>query len=187
MTLDAGGNLGVGASTISARIHVVSGPGTPQVKWSDGTNGTATLDTASDISRIWSNVGLGFGTGTETYTERMRIDSVGNLIITTGSLREKQTAVAASNIDLSTGNVFTRTISGATTLTVSNIPASGTVASFILDLTNGGSGVVTWWANVKWAGGTAPTLTAAGRDVLGFFTHNGGTTWTGLLMGKDVK
>lgn len=104
-----------------------------------------------------------------------------------GAVRETRVAVAASNIDLLLGNVFTRTISGATTLTVSNVPASGTIASFILDLTNGGSAAVTWWSGVKWQLGAAPGLTAAGRDVLGFFTHDGGATWTGLLLGKDVK
>jgi hypothetical protein len=102
-------------------------------------------------------------------------------------LREVRAALPANNIDLATGNVFTKTISGATTLTVSNVPAAGTTASFILDLTNGGSAGITWWAGMKWAGGTVPTLTAAGRDVLGFFTHDGGTTWTGLVLGKDVK
>lgn len=102
-------------------------------------------------------------------------------------LREVGVAMAANNIDVATGNLFTKTISGATSLTVSNVPASGTLASFILDLTNGGSATITWWSGVKWAGGTAPTLTAAGRDVLGFYTHDGGTTWTGLLMSKDAK
>lgn len=101
--------------------------------------------------------------------------------------RETKVAMAANDIDLSTANYFTKTISGATTLTVSNVPASGTTASFILDLTNGGSATITWWSGVKWAGGTAPTLTASGRDVLGFFTHDAGTTWTGLVLGKDVK
>lgn len=101
--------------------------------------------------------------------------------------KEVKVAVAASNIDLSLGNVFTRTISGVTSLTVSNVPTTGTVISFILDLTNGGSAAITWWSGLKWAGGTAPTLTTAGRDVLGFFTHDGGTTWTGLVLGKDVK
>jgi hypothetical protein len=101
--------------------------------------------------------------------------------------KETRVAVAASNLDLSLGNYFTCTISGATTLTVSNVPATGTAVSLILDLTNGGSATITWWSGMKWAGGAAPTLTAAGRDVLGFFTHDGGTTWTGLLLGKDVK
>lgn len=102
-------------------------------------------------------------------------------------LREVRAALPANNIDLATGNVFTKTISGATTFTVSNVPAAGTVASFILDLTNGGSAAITWWAGVKWVMTTIPTLTAAGRDVLGFFTHDGGATWTGLVMGRDVK
>lgn len=106
---------------------------------------------------------------------------------TVTGLKETRVAMAANNIDLATGNVFTKTISGAATLTVSNVPAAGATASFILDLTNGGSAAITWWSGVKWAGGAVPTLTAAGRDVLGFFTHDGGTTWTGLVMGKDVK
>ena len=102
-------------------------------------------------------------------------------------IQEFKSAMGANDINLQTANYFTKTISGATSLTVSNVPATGTAGSFILDLTNGGSATVTWWTGVKWAGGTAPTLTSVGRDVLGFFTHDGGTTWTGLLLGKDVK
>ena len=105
----------------------------------------------------------------------------------TGGLKEAKVAMAANDINLNSGNCFTKTITAITTLTVSNVPTTGTLATFILDLTNGGAFTITWWANVKWAGGTVPTLTASGRDVLGFFTHDGGTTWTGLLLGKDVK
>jgi len=115
------------------------------------------------------------------------LDNTGNLILSQGALREKTGTITANNIDLSTGNYFAQTISGSTTFTVSNTAASGTISSFIFDLTNGGSAAITWWSGVKWAGGTAPTLTAAGRDVLGFFTRDGGTTWTGLVLGKDVK
>lgn len=103
------------------------------------------------------------------------------------ALREVKVAVSASAIDLATGNYFTKTISGATTFTVSNVPSTGTAVSFILDLTNGGSATITWWSGMKWAGGTAPTLTSSGRDALGFYTHDGGTTWTGLVLGKDIK
>jgi hypothetical protein len=70
---------------------------------------------------------------------------------------------------------------------VSNVPASGTAISFILDVTNGGSAAITWWANVKWSGGTAPTLTASGRDILGFYTYDNGSTWNGLVLGRDMK
>jgi len=93
----------------------------------------------------------------------------------------------ASNIDLSTGTLFTKTISTNTTLTVSNVAASGSVSSFILVLTNGGSATVTWWTGVKWSGATTPTLTAAGVDSLGFYTIDGGTTWHGFLLAKDLR
>lgn len=123
-------------------------------------------------------------------TNLMRLSGAGVLAMQAGSLQERRVAIAASNIDLALGNWFTRTISGATTLTVSNTPAAGTTAAFVLDLTNGGSATVQWSFNgavPKFAGGAAPTLTTSGRDVLGFFTHDGGTTWTGLLLGKDVR
>ncbi len=101
-------------------------------------------------------------------------------------------AMVANAIDLSLGSVFTKPITAATTLTVSNIPASGIVASFILELTNGGAFTTTWWKgktneDIKWAGGTAPTLTASGVDILGFYTHDGGVTWRGLVLAKDSK
>lgn len=120
-------------------------------------------------------------------------DSIVNTVRSVGTryfhdaIHETSLAVAASDIDLSQANLFSKTISGTTTFTVSNIPATGMTATFILDLTNGGSATINWWSGVKWAGGTAPTLTSSGRDVLGFFTYDGGTTWTGLVLGKDVK
>jgi hypothetical protein len=109
-----------------------------------------------------------------------------NKTITSIGAYETRIAMSALNIDLSLGSYFTKTISGAVSLTVSNVPAAGTVSSFILDLTNGGSSAVTFWG-VKWVGGTPPTLTTTGRDALGFFTHDGGTIWTGLVLGKDIK
>jgi hypothetical protein len=102
-------------------------------------------------------------------------------------LKETKSILAANNVDLTLGNYFTKTITTTTTFTVTNTPTTGIVGSFILDLTNGGAFTITWWSGVKWASGTAPTLTASGRDCLGFFTHDGGATWTGLLLGKDIR
>jgi hypothetical protein len=109
-----------------------------------------------------------------------------NWQVLTGTMNQVKAALAANNIDLSTANYFSKTIAAITTLTVSNTPGAGTVASFILDLTNGGAYAVTWWAGVKWPLGIAPTLTAAGRDVLGFFTHDGGATWSGFNLGRGL-
>jgi hypothetical protein len=112
---------------------------------------------------------------------------VSGLFTAKSAVVQKSSAVGASNIDLSLGNVFSKTISTTTTFTVSNVPASGSVASFILDLTNGGSATVNWWSGVKWSYGLAPGLTTSGRDVLGFFTYDGGSTWNGFLLGSDMK
>jgi hypothetical protein len=123
---------------------------------------------------------------TQTLTNKTLTSPQLNTPTATG-LKETRVAIPASNIDLAAGNYFTRTISGATTLTVSNIASSGSVSAFVLELTDGGSDTVTFFSGVQWVGGTAPTLTASGRDVLAFFTHDAGTTWTGLVLGLDVK
>lgn len=101
--------------------------------------------------------------------------------------REVKSAVSGSTIDLSLGNYFTKTITTNTTLALSNVPAAGTVANFILDITNGGNFTVTWWSGVKWSNGNAPILTSDGTDSLGFYTHDGGTTWYSFLLGEDLK
>jgi hypothetical protein len=103
-----------------------------------------------------------------------------------GSVRSNIVTVAASAVDCSTGNYFIKTASGALTWTVTNVPASRAY-SFLLELTNGGTGTQTWFSGIKWPGGTAPTLTDAGVDVLGFITDDGGTTWRGVQLMKDSK
>ena len=100
---------------------------------------------------------------------------------------EKTQAAAAHDIDLSLGNVQTYTLSGNQTLTFSNPPASPKSGSFTLLVTNGGSATLTWPTSVDWAGGTAPTLTAAGIDAIVFTTINGGTTWYGFAAGLDLS
>ena len=100
---------------------------------------------------------------------------------------ETKVAMAAHAVDLSLGNVQTYTLSGNQTLTFTNPPASGTAGSFTLIVTNGASATLTWPTSVDWAGGTAPTLTASGIDILTFTTIDGGTIWYGFLAGADMK
>jgi hypothetical protein len=92
------------------------------------------------------------------------------------------------DIDLTLGGVVTGTVdTSATTFTFSNPWPSGSASSFTLILTNGGSQTVTWPASVSWPGGTAPTLTAAGVDILVFLTVDGGTTWHGTFASEDSQ
>ena len=96
---------------------------------------------------------------------------------------ESKVAMAANDVDLELGNVFTYTLSGAQTLTFSNPIASGNSSSFSLILTNGGSATLTFPTAVDWPAATAPTLTASGVDVLTFTTCDGGTIWYGIASG----
>jgi hypothetical protein len=101
-------------------------------------------------------------------------------------VKETKVAMGANDIDLSLGNYFTYTLSGAQTLTVSNVASSGSVSAFVLEVTNGGSAALTFFSGVTWAAATAPTLTAAGVDTLAFFTSDGGTTWRGFVLGLGM-
>lgn len=83
---------------------------------------------------------------------------------------------------------FTDTIdTGATTPTFSNPAPSGHLSSFTLILTNAGSQTINWPAAVDWPGGTAPTLTAAGVDVIECSTVDAGTTWLCFAAGLDMQ
>ena len=105
-----------------------------------------------------------------------------------GGINVSAEAVSALDIDLSTGNYFTKSISTSSTVTFSNPPASGTVGSFILQLTlTGASTAITWPSSVYWngdAGQTAPTLVDARTHLFLFVTSDGGTTYRGAVL-KD--
>jgi hypothetical protein len=91
------------------------------------------------------------------------------------------------DINLQIGNYISATVAGATTFTFSNPLASPNACGFVLELTNGGSATVTWPTAVRWPGGTAPTLTTSGVDVLVFVTDDGGTNWRVVARMLDSK
>lgn len=92
------------------------------------------------------------------------------------------------DIDLSLGNVFTATVStGTQTLTFSNPSPTANACTFMLILTNGGSQTVNFPGSVDFPGGSAPTLTAAGTDILMFTTIDAGTLYHGILASSDSK
>lgn len=93
-------------------------------------------------------------------------------------------AAASQDIDLADGDTVSATITEATTFTFSS---PNTADGFALFLTNGGAFAVTWPASVDWPGGTAPTLTAAGVDLIVFSTLDGGTIWHGQIAATDSK
>ena len=144
---------------------------------------TGTVTGTLPVARGGTGVTTSTGTGNVVLSVSPELTG---LPFVNGSFRSNVVALAGTAIDCATGNYFTRTVSGAASWSFSNIPASRAY-SFILELTNGGTGTQTWFTNTRWAGGTAPTLTSAGVDLLGFITDDGGSNWRGVLLMKDSK
>ena len=87
------------------------------------------------------------------------------------------------------------TTAGITDLTLTDdctltFPTATAGHSFTLLLRQDGTGSrdVTWPAEVKWANGVSPTLTATASavDILGFFCSDG-TNWFGFVSGQDMS
>ena len=98
-----------------------------------------------------------------------------------GPYEQVAEAVSALDIDLNDGNYFTKTINANSTFTFSNPPSSGTVGSFVLELTHT-SGTVTWPSSVKFPADTAPTLTTGKTHLFFFVTDDGGTRYRGASL-----
>ena len=134
----------------------------------------------SDLAGAGSAAGTSIAntfTAEQTFNAGVSID---------GAYEQAVEAVAALDIDLSTGNYFTKTINANSTFTFSNPPTSGTIGSFTLELTHT-SGTVTWPASVKFPADTAPTLTAGKTHVFIFVTDDGGTRYRGAALADYVN
>ena len=93
-------------------------------------------------------------------------------------------AMAANDVDLFLGTYFTKTISGSTTLTFSNPPASGIAIGFSVEIVGDGS-AITWPSSVKWPSGVAPVALAS-KELYTFVTTDGGTTYYGKKAAEGI-
>ena len=109
------------------------------------------------------------------------IVTAGNGVKVTGNYTENITAVSGTAVDCSTASYFTKTITGATTFTFTNVP-TGVAYAFTFEVTLNGSNAITWPASVKWPADTAPTITDGKTQVFVFLTDDGGTRWRGSSL-----
>ena len=121
--------------------------------------------------------------GADNQLGRVNLIDYGEVTNAIGS-----TGGGTQDIDVALGNNVVATVdTSANTFTFSNPTACDELCGFTLFLTNGGSQTVNWPGSVDWAGGTAPTLTTAGLDILVFITTDGGTIWHGMVASADSK
>lgn len=88
----------------------------------------------------------------------------------------------AITLDLANGTMQDITLTGSPTITM---PTAASGKSFVLFLRTGTGSYTVTWTTVKWAGGTAPTITstASRMDIFSFFSD--GTNWYGVTAGQN--
>lgn len=77
-------------------------------------------------------------------------------------------AAASGNMNIGSGRIFDMILDQNMVISSFQNPDEGAKYVFILEQDGTGSRLVTWPSNVKWRGGSAPTLTttASGIDVV---------------------
>lgn len=149
---------------------------------------SVTVDNLLDTADIGSTVqGYDADTAkTDTAQAFTALQTLNAGLAVDGPYKQAAETMAALNVDCATGNYFKKSISSNSTITFSNIPASGTVCAFTLELSlTGSSTTITWPSSVYWnndAGQTAPTLTDARKHLFTFITSDGGTTVRGAAL-----
>ncbi len=191
------GNATTGTITLADGANAnltVALNGTGQIVVNAGAVGTPTIAPTGDL-----NTGIFFPAADEIAfaiggAEDLRITSAGftRPVAYADTVSARGNTSTALTLDLQTANVFTATLTGNATITLSNPVATG-ASSFTLILTNDGTAGRT----VAWAGGSfnfpggaaslSRTTTANATDIWAFFTPNGGSTWYGNIVMKDVK
>ena len=110
-------------------------------------------------------------------------------------IQEEATVVTSGTtaaIDLNDGTLFTLTLGhNVGTFNWTNPAASGYASSFVLQVTQDGTGnrTIAWPASVDWASATAQELStgAADVDIFVFYTVDGGTIYYGFTAGLDMS
>jgi len=159
-------NISVGTITASGNVSV---------------GGTLTYDDVTNIDSvglITARSGINVLAGVSTFAAQ--IEANGGTKIT-GSQTSNISAMGANAVDCSAGNYFTKTITGATTFTFTNVP-TGVAYTFTMEVTLNGSNAITWPTSVKWPADTAPSITDGKTQLFVFITDDGGTRWRGSSL-----
>jgi hypothetical protein len=158
----ANGGTGVTSSTGSGSVVLSTSPTltTPNIGAATATSLTAATNTSI-------NVIAGTYNTVQTYTP---------------------SAGGTATLDCSKGNTHRITMpAGNITIALSNTTAGQPIwVDIIQDAT--GSRTVTWFTTIKWAGGTAPTLTttASKIDSFGFLVTTAGSAYQGYVIGQNI-
>ena len=143
------------------------------------TAGVSTFAAVSATSYSGDGSGLtGMASTDKVSTATLNVSGISTF---SGTQVSAITAMGANSVNCSLGNFFSKTITGATTLTFDSVP-TGVEYSFTLEVTLNGSNAITWPTSVKWNADTAPAITDGKTQLFMFLTTNGGTRWRGSAL-----
>lgn len=128
----------------------------------------------TNLSYLWSKIKTYIDNLVNTVFNNLVPDKFGDTVALTDNI-----------IDLSLGDVFTKTITSNTTFTIVGVPQNKN-CTFSIILQNGGAYNIVWPSNVKWSYGLSPILSTEGIDVITFITPSGGNIWYGSLSLADA-
>jgi hypothetical protein len=159
----------------------------PVLKVAKGGSGAATLtgilkgNGTSAFTAVTAPSGTIVGTtDTQTLSAKTLTNPTVTNYVETPYSANSSTAIT---LDLTNGTVQIITLTGNATITM---PTATSGKSFIMFLKQDATGSRTvTWSTVKWAGGTAPTITstASRQDILSFFAD--GTNWYGVVVAQN--
>lgn len=148
----------------------------------DATNINSNYEVVKVTSKTATNINHAATSNAHTTAEEVR------MVLPAEELNPTLTSDtdgATVTFDLST-SAHTVTLGGNRTLALSN---ETTGQTFILRLVQDatGSRTVTWFSTIRWAGGSAPTLTTTANkaDTFGFLVTGSGT-YDGFIIGQNI-
>lgn len=169
--------------------------GEKKIIYADGAGAGAAVSVISDDLSILDVTTLGTSEASKVVTADANGDIIASEEFRAKSYNDTFVSISSSSnasaLNCENGNVFSSVLSENTTFTFSNPPVTGTAYGFTLKIVQDASAsgyTVTWPAAVDWPSATAPTLTSTANavDQFSFYTHDGGTTWYGFVLGRAL-